>query len=148
MRRAFTLIEVMVALAIFALAAIVLGGAYVNVLNAYNLAQQSNHVSEDVRYARSQLLAEPDLNKAQIGNDFDSADGGHVKWHATIASAGVANLFQVTFVCEFTNGAGGGPPTVTENFTLLRPTWADPVADTKLRQDAIQRIRDMQATRK
>ena len=34
MRRAFTLVEVVVALAVFALGAIVLGAAYVNILNA------------------------------------------------------------------------------------------------------------------
>jgi general secretion pathway protein I len=144
MRRGFTLLEVLVALAVFALGAIVLGSAYVNVLNAYELVQRGNQADEDLRFARGQLLAEPDHDKAEQGGDFTAADGRQVKWHATIAATATADLFSVTFVCEFADAAAGGPQTVTENFTVLRPTWADPVENGKLRQDAFDRIAKLQ----
>lgn len=145
MRRAFTLLEVLVALAIFALGAIVLGAAYVNVLNAYELAQRSNQSDEDVRFARAQVLAEPDRGKAEKGSDFQSTDGRRVQWHATIEATTTADLFQVTFVCELGDVAGSSAlPTVTETFTVLRPTWADPVENAKLRQDAADRIKELQ----
>lgn len=145
MRRGFTLLEVLVALAVFALAAIVLGAAYVNVLNAYELAQKGTEVDPDVRFARGQLLAEPDHDKAEQGGDFDSTAGRHIKWHATIEATATADLFTVTFVCELADASGGALQTVTEKFNVLRPTWADPVVNEKLRQNALDRIKDLQA---
>ncbi|MDB6093452.1 MAG: prepilin-type cleavage/methylation protein [Verrucomicrobia bacterium] len=147
MRRGFTLIEVLVALAIFALGAIVLGAAYVNVLNAYEIAQQSNQADQDLRFARAQLLAEPDRATVEKGDDFESGNGRRVKWHATIESTGVADLHRVTFVCELTNASGGALPAVTETFTVLRPTWSDPVETAKLRQDASDRIKELQGVK-
>ena len=148
MRRGFTLLEVMIALAVFALGAVVLGAAYMNVLNAYEAAQRSNESDQDVRFARSQLLAEPDHDKAEQGGDFDSSGGRHVKWHATIESTVTADLFQVTFVCELADSSGGALPPVTESFTVLRPTWADPVINSKLRQDTQDRIKELQGVKK
>jgi general secretion pathway protein I len=145
MRRGFTLLEVLVALAIFALAAIVLGAAYVNVLTAYETVSRGNQTDEDVRFARAQLLAEPDHDTAEKGGDFVSPGGRQVKWHATIASTTTADLFTVTYVCELTDpAANGGTQTVTENFTVMRPTWADPTENTKLKQDAQDRIAKLQ----
>jgi len=149
MRRAFTLLEVIVALAIFALAAVVLGSAYVNVLMAYESVQRGNQVDEDVRFARAQLLAEPDHDKAETGADFVSPGGRQVKWHATIETTTMADLFTVTFVCELAgDAAGGAAQTVTENFTLMRPTWAAPTENTKLKQDAQDRIAKLQGKEK
>ncbi len=146
MRRGFTLLEVIVALAIFALAAVVLGSAYVNVLNAYETVARGNQADEDVRFARAQLLAEPDHDTAEKGGDFVSPGGRQVRWHATIVSTAMADLFTVTFVCELAaeSASGGGTQTVTENFTVLRPTWADPTENTKLKQDAQDRIAKLQ----
>lgn len=143
-RRGFTLLEVLASLAIFALGAVVLGAAYLNVLNAYESAQRGNQSDEDVRFARAQLLAEPDHDKAEQGGDFDASGGGRLKWRATIESTGTADLMQVTFVCELSSSAGGTLPTVTEHFTVLRPTWADPANNAKLRQDTVNRIKLMQ----
>jgi general secretion pathway protein I len=147
MRRAFTLLEVIVSLAIFALAAIVLGAAYVNVLTAYETVQRTNQIDEDLRFARAQVLAEPDHDKAEKGGDFVAANGGQVRWHATIETTLTADLFTVTFVCERADPAGGGSQTVTERFTVLRPTWADPAVNGKLRQDALDRIAKLQGTK-
>ena len=146
MRRAFTLLEVIVALAIFALGAVVLGAAYINVLNAYEVAQKGNAADQDVRFARSLLLSEPDRDKAEKGGDFDAGNGRRASWHATIESTVTADLFQATFVCEVSDGNGGTQPT-TEVFTVLRPTWADPVENAKLRQLTLDRIKELQGTK-
>lgn len=142
--RAFTLLEVIVALAIFALAAVVLGSAYVNILGAYEAVGRVNQADEDVRFARAQLLAEPDHDKAETGGDFTTVGGRTVKWRATIAPTTTADLFAVTFVCELGAGAGADRQTVTENFTVMRPTWADPAENSKLKQDAQDRIAALQ----
>ena len=58
---------------------------------------------------------------------------------------GTADLFAVTFTCEISDpGAPTTPPPVKETFLLLRPTWADPVENSKLLQDAKNRIAELQ----
>ena len=144
-KSAFSLLEVIVALAIFALAAVVLGSAYLNVLTAYETVSRGNQTDEDVRFARSLLLAEPDHDTAEKGGDFVSPGGRQVRWHATITSTTTADLFTVAFVCDLADPASnGGTQTVTENFTVMRPTWADPAENTKLKQDAQDRIAKLQ----
>jgi general secretion pathway protein I len=138
-RRGFTLIEVLVALAIFTLTAVVLGGAYLNVLNSYEVARRSNLNDSAVSFARSQLLSQADLQTAENGAAFDDGDR-HVKWTAEIEPATTTDLFTVTFTCTVTEPSAHEPRVVVENFMLVRPTWSDPTARTQLRQDAANRI--------
>jgi general secretion pathway protein I len=143
-RRGFTLLEVMIALAVFALAAVVLGATYVNILNSYHVVNRDNTRDEEVRFARSLLIAEPDRTKAEEGGDFEASSGGRVSWRAEIEPSSIADVFQVTFKCEVaeTNATKPSPPT-TEKFMLLRPTWSEGLDMTKLRQDAKDRIVEM-----
>jgi general secretion pathway protein I len=137
--RAFTLVEVLLSLVIFTMTAVVLGGAYVNVLNSYEAAQQENVYDADVSYARSQLLTQSDLPTAQGGAEFDDGDR-HVKWTADIEPASTTDLFTVTFTCVITPSSGADAKTMVESFMLTRPTWSDPTARSQLRQDAASRI--------
>jgi prepilin-type N-terminal cleavage/methylation domain-containing protein len=137
--RGFSLIEVLCALLIFALTAVVLGGAYLNVLNSYEVAQRSNVTDNDVTFARSQLLTQSDLPTAQAGAEFDDGNR-HVKWTTEIDPADTTDLFTVTFTCVITEPGTAPAKTVVENFMLLRPTWSDPSARTTLRQAAASRI--------
>jgi prepilin-type N-terminal cleavage/methylation domain-containing protein len=141
MRRhsAFTLIEVLVALLIFTLTAVVLGGAYLNVLNSYEVAQRANGFDNDVTFARSQLLTIADLPTAQAGAEFDDGDR-HVKWTAEIDPADTTDLFTVTFTCVLTNPGATPAKTIVEIFMLLRPSWSDPSARSTLRAAAASRI--------
>ena len=141
----FTLIEVLVALVIFALAAIVLGSSYLNVLNSYDIVARGNQLDSDLAYARSIILTEPDVTKLQKGGEFDTADNRHVKWTADIQPTTTADLFTVTFTCELASTSGGDPQKAVETFTVLRPTWSiDPAARGQLRSDAHNRILELQ----
>lgn len=146
-RRGFTLLEVLVALAIFALAAVVLGTAYVNVLNSYAVAARLNEGQEEVAAARALLLAEPDLKKAEEGGEFDSVEQRRVRWKAQIEPTGTADLFQVLFTCEVTQSGTAKPVHVEENFRTLRPTWSEAAARDKLRAAARRRIEELNAGR-
>jgi general secretion pathway protein I len=137
--RGFSLIEVLAALLIFTLTAVVLGGAYLNVLNSYEVAQRSNVNDNDVTFARSQLLSQTDLPTAQAGAEFDDGNR-HVKWTAEIDPADTTDLFTVTFTVVLTEPGAAPTKTVVETFMLLRPTWSDPSARTTLRQAAASRI--------
>jgi general secretion pathway protein I len=144
--RAFSLVEVLVALAIFALSAIILGSSYVNVLNSYAVAARSAQTNEDIGFARSLVTTQPDITKLQDGGEFDSATSGrHVKWSAEITPTATADLFTVVFTCEITDAAQPQPDKTVQTFMLLRPTWSiDPAARSQLRQDTRNRINELQ----
>ena len=134
--RAFTIIEVLAALAIFATAAIVLGAAYVNVLNGYAHAERATKVDADLRFAREILFRQPDLDLVEEGDEFESADGRRVIWRAIVEPTLVADLFEVEFEVELIDGNTGEGETVTERFRLLRPTWSENNDRDQLRQEA------------
>jgi len=84
MKRAFTLIEVLVALAIFAMVSIVLGSAYLNVLNSYAAVGRGHEDDQDIAFVRQQLLTQPDFTTAQNGDQYTRVDGSQVTWSAAI----------------------------------------------------------------
>jgi len=137
------MVEVLMALVIFMVAAVVLGGAFLNVLTSYEIAEKANATDVDVSFARSQLLAQADLQTAENGGEFDDGDGvvtRHVKWSADIEPQDTTDLFSVTFTCAVTDPAERDPRTTVETFMLLRPTWSDPAARSTLRANAASRI--------
>ncbi len=150
-RGGFSLLEVLIALMIFAVAAVMLGSAYLNILNSYVVVGKGTEGQQDVAFARQELLMQPDLKAAQDGDEFDApvTDPGrppnHMKWTADIEPAGTTDLFNVTLTCVIRTSDPAMPTrTVTQVFTLLRPTWSDPADQTKLRQAAAQRIAALQ----
>ncbi len=140
----FTLLEVLVALAIFAFAAVMLGGTYVNALNNYEKAARYNEYSEDLRFVRAALLTEPDRDKAAAGGDLDLGNEKRAHWTADIAPTGTVDLFAVTWRCVITDPARREPYQSTQALLLLRPTWSDPVERSKLLDQAKERILKLQ----
>jgi general secretion pathway protein I len=138
------LLEVLVALAIFALAAVVLGATYVNALNAYEMAARYNEYTEDLRFVRAALLTEPDRDKAAAGGDLDLGDNKRAHWQAEIAPTNTVDLFSVSWTCEITDPARRVPYRATQTLLLLRPTWSDPVERSKGLEQAKERILQIQ----
>ena len=134
--RAFTLIEVLVALVIFAFSAVILASSYVNVLSAHEAALHRDEFAADRRMVREALWAEPSLDKVKAWNDLALPDDRSARWRATVTPAPVADLFDVALEVELTDGNGKRLPTVTENCRLLRPTWSQPADRDTLRAAA------------
>jgi len=147
MRRGFTILEVLVALAIFAGAAVMLSATYLNVLNGYALIEHEGDYQNEIRFARATLLAEPDLDTAEKGGDFEAANGRRVSWKASIDPTETADLFTVTFECEITASEMKQPVHTTDVFRLLRPTWSKVDERDKLRSAARTRILELQTKR-
>jgi general secretion pathway protein I len=144
-RAAFTLVEVLIALAVFAFAAVVLGSAYVNILTSYDIAARGLAVNEDFDFARQLVLTEPDRTKLEQGGEFDTAQGRHAKWTVEITSTNEADVFDVAFNCEIQDPSRPQPDKVTQKFTVLRPTWVvDQAERDKLKEAAKQRILEIQ----
>jgi general secretion pathway protein I len=136
----FTLLEVLVALGIFAMAAIVLGTAYVNVLTGYEVARRATVSDPEAQFARAQLLAQADIELARQGGDFESAEGRSVRWTATIDPTETTDLFQVIFECEIAGTANTKPQILKQQFRVLRPTWSIDIDRNTLRAAAKDRI--------
>ncbi|HRE08072.1 MAG TPA: type II secretion system protein [Opitutaceae bacterium] len=146
--RGFTLLEVLCALVVFAMAAAVLGGAYVNVLNAYHRIGGQVRNDDDLRFARAALLAEPDLKKAEEGGRYSTVDGRTVQWEAVIEPTTVTDLFSVRFTCQIDDPKASTPARVEQVFRVLRPTWSEPAERDKLRAEAQKRILELQEKRR
>jgi general secretion pathway protein I len=141
----FTLLEVLVALTIFAMAAVMLASSYLNVLNSYEVVARGVQINEDFAFARQQVLNEPDRKKVEEGGEFDTAGGRRAKWSAEIESSTVADVFKVTFTCEIADPTRTEPERQVRSFMVLRPTWViDPAERGKLKEDAKTRILELQ----
>jgi general secretion pathway protein I len=144
-RAGFTLLEVLAALVIFALAAAILGASYVNVMNAYFVAARGMRVNEDFAFARQLVLTEPDREKVEQGGEFQTAGNRQVKWGVEITSTQTADLFNVAFTCEVTDVGIAEPVKTEQSFLLFRPTWSTDLAEQgKLKEDAKMRILEIQ----
>lgn len=144
-RDAFTLLEVLVALAIFALAAVMLAASYLNVLNAYEAVSRGVVINEDFAFARQLVLNEPDPKKVEEGGEFETAGGRRARWTAEIESTTVADVYRVTFTCTLDDPSRPEAEQQKQTFLVLRPSWVtDPGERGKLKEDAKTRILELQ----
>lgn len=140
-RRGFTLVEVLVALAILALAAVALGTAYVNLLMTHASLRESDGSGEDMQWARAALLVEPELATVERGGDVVLPDGRSANWRATVTPTGVSDLFDVVLELDAPPPGGSGDIVHSkQTLRLLRPTWSTEAERDKLRQAAKQRL--------
>jgi general secretion pathway protein I len=131
--RAFTLIEVLVSLAIFALAAVVLAAAYLNVIGGYQAVARRQQGEEDWKLVRMTVLSESDRTKVEAGGRLPLADGSNLHWTAKIEGTAVADLFAVTIHAEPEFTTGGENRARVQKLMLLRPGWSDVTERGKLR---------------
>lgn len=139
-RAGFTLIEVLFALVLFTLAAVVLGSAYVNVLNSYFVMNQAVVSDDDLKFARAEVLREPDRKKVEEGGQFQSTNGRAVRWTARIEETTLPDLFDVEFACEITVPGEANQPRREQRIRVLRPTWSEAADRDKLRSEVAERI--------
>ncbi len=139
--RAFTLIEVLVALAIFAIAAVVLGTTYVNLLMCHAALRELDSSGGDMQWARDALLTVADRQEAERGGDVVLPDGRTANWRATITETGVSDLFDVVLELDAPPVGGGGDLVRSRSqLRLLRPTWSTEAEREQLRNRARERL--------
>ena len=139
-RRGFTLIEVLMSLAIFALAAVSLGAAYSNVLMGRLALKQDEQRLDDIARCRAALLETPGFDDVEAGGDIHLPGGRTAHWKGKIEATAVSDLFAVQLTCEIEPEAGGEPEEINETRMLLRPTWSIPSDRQKIRDEARQRL--------
>ena len=139
-RRGFTLIEVLMSLAIFALAAVSLGAAYSNVLMGRLALKQDEQRLDDLARCRAALLETPGFDDVEAGGDIHLPGGRTAHWQGKIEATAVSDLFAVQLTAEIEQVDGGDVEEFTETRMLLRPTWSIPSDRQKIRDEARQRL--------
>jgi prepilin-type N-terminal cleavage/methylation domain-containing protein len=124
-RSGFSLIEVVVALALFAMAAVVLSDTFVNALLAREKGVSNDTRNRDVRAVRMQLLLEPNREEAEEGGTYETLDNGSANWRAEIEPTNVVDLFQVQLLIDFQEPQDDQEASYQETLYLLRPTWSE-----------------------
>lgn len=120
-RRAFSLLEVVVAVAIFATTVSVLLAAVGNVYAAQSALSRLDERHEDRLEILRTLLtdSENDADKLENGGDFRTPDGKCVRWRASAEETPQAGLFRVVVEIEWSDNSR------PETFPLFvfRPDW-------------------------
>lgn len=138
--RAFTLIEVLIALTVFAMAATYLTSTFVNALTARERSVSNDILHADIQAVRMQLLLEPNLDDAEDGGDYPTLNHGEAFWQTTIEPTEIVDLFQVELAIEFSEPPEDGPERYDEKLYLLRPTWSEADERSDLLEDKRQEL--------
>lgn len=139
-RRGFTLIEVLVSLAIFALASVVLSVAYLNIIGSYRTLGAHQQSEEDWKLLRAVVLTEADPKKVEEGGRISLTDGRQLTWTAKIEPTEVADLFKLTLEADTPAAGDTEAWSHRQVLHLLRPAWSDPAERDRLREITRQRI--------
>lgn len=140
--RGFTIIEVLLSVTLFAIAVIVLAGAYVNVITGVESVRTDRAFEQEVRWVRDRVLSQVDMEKVEEGGEVESLDFGRVQWEVTVQPTALADVFSIEMRMQM-DGAGEHPAREwTETFLVLRPQWSEPLEREKLRTEARERIEE------
>ena len=137
-RSGFSLIEVVIALALFSIAAVVLSDTFVNTLLMRERGVSNDARNRDIQAVRMQLLLEPNREDAEDGGKYETLSNGSANWEAEIEPTNVIDLFQVNFRIEFQDPQDEQDPSYQETLYLLRPTWSE----SDERSDLLQEKKD------
>ena len=140
--RGFSLLEVLVALGIFALAAAV----FIQAVDGGMFAIEATRLQEqrtDLHRLMLRTIANlQDREEVEDGGDFTDPDNERVRWQAAIEETDVLDLFRLTVTIEdpalgFTFG---DDEPVTYEFYVLRPSWSEEPERTSLLEDKRRQI--------
>jgi len=153
-KHGFMLIEVLVALAIFGLAAVYLvDGAFV-ASRTIRLMKDSRELEQDLLWVRSQVLTEPSYEKLEEGGELSALTMGEVEWEVEVEMTEVLDLYLVKLKLGYEGNDDFGiePGERTSQMYLLRPSWgghADFATErNRLLEDKRDKIRDLKTERK
>ena len=124
-RSGFMLVEVLIALALFGLSAVILvDGAFVATRVAREMVD-TRELEQDLIWVRSQVLRIADYEKFSEGGEIESLSMGDVSWETEVEMTDVLDLYKVVLRLEYEGNedyeieAGERESAMY----LLRPTW-------------------------
>ena len=145
-RNGFSLIEVVIAIAIAGIAFFVLTETFFNVLLTLESLESESDYQKDVRFVRREIIQIPDREELESGGEITTLDLGTAEWLVEIEALDVVDLFRVDLEIEFENPEGEPFP-YYETLYLLRPTWSDPIESSSILSEARDRIEEQNLRR-
>ena len=124
-RSGFMLVEVLIALALFGLSAVILvDGAFVATRVAREMVD-TRELEQDLIWVRSQILRIADYEKFSEGGEIESLSMGDVSWETEVEMTDVLDLYKVILRLDYDgNDDYGIEPGQRElAMYLLRSTW-------------------------
>ena len=128
-KKAFTLVECVVALALFAVVAVVLGQTCFNCLNSVNSLAKDPSRDALRDYLRSKILAAEDLGEIQTGLDVYGPDGKTITIIGDAAATRIVDLFRLDVSCVEIG--------YSDVFYLVRPSWYGQLTKASVDRDEI-----------
>jgi len=130
-RAAFTLLEVLIGIVVLALAAVVLGAAYTNTLQAQHAVARPDADTEVWLHLGAAVLTEPARETLERGGELVLPDGRRLVWTAQIEAMPVPDLYRVGLNARLAETG----KEFDRRLMLLRPAWSDPGEREKLREE-------------
>jgi type II secretory pathway pseudopilin PulG len=121
----FMLVEVLIALALFGLSAVILvDGAFVATRVAREMVD-TRELEQDLIWARSHILRISDYEKFSEGGDIKALSMGNITWETEVEMTDVLDLYRVVLRLDYDGNEDYGvdPGTRESAMYLFRPTW-------------------------
>ena len=138
----FTVIELLVAMGVFAMAAVFFTQAFVNTLAALDRREAQPVRTQAVQFVRSTVILEADLETFLDGGEIETLDAGTAFWNALVEPTEIPYLHEVKLTFEFSGTDQLPGWTHEETLHLLRPTWAEKLDTDERFEDMAERIED------
>lgn len=125
-RRAFTLLETLVALSLFTVASALLVQSALNAVRAVEAVRSDSDQEQLFRFVLRTIMAIEDREAMEDGDDWELPDESTATWEVEIEETEMLDLFRVNVEIELDRGRfGGSGEDITRNYQifLYRPDW-------------------------
>lgn len=144
-RQGFSLIEVLIALALFAICSNLIASAFINALLARERDPSSTYQDIAINTVRRQLLLEKNIDDAEEGGTLTLLEKGEASWTTEIYPTDIIDLFECRFDIEFFESDNPNQDTYSETLYLLRRTWSESDERSSLLQEKKDALLDLRS---
>ena len=147
------LIEVLIALALFGMAAVFLVDGISVASRTMRLMKDTREMEQDLLWARSQIFKEHRYEEIEDGGEVKALTIGEITWETEIKMTEVVDLYSVILTMEYEGNdeIGIEPGERISKMFLLRPGWANEsdfaTERSRLLEDKRDKIREMKEER-
>ncbi|MGF1448095.1 MAG: type II secretion system protein [Opitutales bacterium] len=128
-RPAFTMVEVLFAMALFGLACVVLMESVRIGLFTLEIVRETRDYDEDYRFVLREVLNIAERDEMEDGGEIDTLGAGEAVWEAELEETNVIDLFELKLTVTFPDTRERfrftEPEAYTGTFYILRPGWMD-----------------------
>jgi prepilin-type N-terminal cleavage/methylation domain-containing protein len=121
----FSLIEVLVALTLFAIAVSAFTQSTFYALSSLQILQTGPTNDLDLRFVREHVLNIEDKEKIESGGTLQTLHSGEATWSITLEPTDILDLYAMTLSVEFAEGSETKDRKIEQKLYVLRPKWTD-----------------------